>query len=150
MAEMRALSNSLNTDQISRIGFTRALEQYIDRLRKTGFYTINFINNDDEFRLQANKEIILLRMCQEVLNNIVKHADAKNITIRVLHHGRMYSVEITDDGNGFDPEMIITNPQKQDSTGLRNLRNRALIIDADLSVNSTPGTGTTIIISVQL
>ncbi len=150
MAEMRALSNSLNTDQISRIGFTRALEQYIDRLRKTGFYTINFINNDDELRLQPNKEIILLRMCQEVLNNIVKHAEAKNITIRVTHRNRMYSVEITDDGKGFDPEITAANPEKQDSTGLRNLRNRALIIDADLSVKSTPGAGTTIIISVQL
>ncbi len=150
MAEMKALSGSLNTDQISRIGFSKALEKYAERLRKTGFYTITFTKTGDEYRLPPNKEIILLRMCQEILNNIVRHAEAKNISIELCYGSKIYSVKISDDGKGFDPEILNTDPQKQDSTGIRSLRSRALVIEADLSVTSQPYQGTTIIISLPL
>lgn len=150
MAEMRALSSSLNTDHVSRIGFTRSLEKYVAHLRKAGVYTITFNKTGDEYRLPANKEIILLRMCQEILNNIIKHANAKNINIQVTYSPRLYRIEIQDDGGGFDPLTVNADPDKQDSSGLRNLRNRALVIDADLAINSRPGEGTVITIDLPL
>lgn len=150
MAEMKALSISLNTDHVSRIGFARSLEQYIDRLRKTGFYIIEFTRTGDEYRLPANKEIILLRMCQETLNNIIKHAEARNISIKISYGEQLFRIEISDDGKGFDPETIHRDYQKQDSTGLRNLKNRAVAIEAGLVINSRPGEGTTIIILLSV
>ncbi len=150
MAEMRALSISLNTDQISKIGFSRALQQHIENLRKSGFYAIAFHEQGETYRLSPHKEIILLRMCQEVLNNIVKHAEAKNIVIRLIYEVRLFRIEITDDGKGFDPESLAVNPLKQDSNGLKNLRKRALALNAELTLNSQPGQGTNIIISIPI
>jgi signal transduction histidine kinase len=150
MADMRALSRSLNGDEVSRIGFVKALEKYIDQLRKTGFYSISFTELGDKYRVSANKEIILLRMCQEIVNNIVKHAEAKNIFVRILYGTVFFEVEIKDDGKGFDPADIASNPEKQDSTGIRNLRNRALVIDAELNIDSTIGSGTIISILLPL
>jgi signal transduction histidine kinase len=148
MAELRGLSVSLNTDQISRIGFPRALERYVEHLGKAGLYTITFNKTGDDYRLPVNKEIILLRMCQEILNNIVKHANAKNIYIDMAYDPRLYKVTIRDDGDGFDPATISINPQKQDSSGLNNLQRRALAIDAKLSVTSQATQGTTIVIEI--
>jgi signal transduction histidine kinase len=150
MAEMRALSSSLNSDHISRIGFTRAFEKFVDHLRKTGVYNITLSKSGDEYRLPADKEIILLRMCQEILNNIVKHADARNIDIHVTYKSSSYGIEIKDDGKGFDETAVGNNPDKQDTSGLRNLRNRADVIEAELIIKSKPGSGTAIIINLPI
>jgi len=150
MMEMKSLSSTLNTDQISKTGLTRTLEVYLERLRKTGFYGVYFTKEGDPYKLPGTKEIILFRMCQETLNNVVKHADAKNIYIKIIYGIKAYIIEIKDDGVGFDPAFITEAPQKVDSTGLRNLKNRALAIDADLSIDSRPGEGTIIVISLRI
>jgi signal transduction histidine kinase len=148
IADMRALSNSLNSDHVSRIGFTRSLQKFVDHLRKPGIFTINFQKTGEEYRLSTDKEIILLRMCQEILNNIVKHADAKKIDINITYGILSFKIEIKDDGKGFDVAAVSADPDKQDSNGLRNLRNRAEVINAELIINSQPGEGTTIIIDL--
>jgi signal transduction histidine kinase len=148
MADMRALSNSLNSDHVSRIGFTRSFEKFVGHLRKAGIFTINFQKTGDEYRLPTDKEIILLRMCQEILNNIVKHADAKNIDINITYGILAFRIEIKDDGKGFNVAAVSVDPDKQDSNGLRNLRNRAEVINAELIINSQPGAGTAITIDL--
>lgn len=150
MIEMKSLSSTLNTDQISKTGLTRTLEIYLDRLRKTGFYGITLEKEGDPYKLPGNKEIILFRMCQEVLNNIVKHAEAKNIYIRITYGAKAYTISMKDDGIGFHPAGVNDGAQKPDSTGLRSLKNRALAIDAELSIDSRPGEGTVIEISLPI
>ena len=150
MAEMKALSGSLNTAQLSRIGFVAALEQYIDRLRKTGFYEIQFVKTGDIYKLPVNKSIILIRMCQEAINNIVKHAGAKRIIVKLDFQPDLFSVTIEDNGKGFDPDKILSEPDKQDSTGLNSMRNRATAIEAVLEVKSSEGTGTVIQIKLRV
>jgi signal transduction histidine kinase len=148
MAEMKALSISLNTDHVSRIGFPRALEQYADRLHKTGFYTISLHSSGDQYRLSPNKEIILLRMCQEVMNNVVKHAHANAITIQLVYSPGLFKVMISDNGKGFDHDAVLTNSKNLDSTGLRNLRMRAIAIDATMDITSKMEKGTTVTILI--
>jgi signal transduction histidine kinase len=148
MSDIKSLSSTLNTDQISKAGLAHTLEIHLDRLRKSGMYVIGFIKEGDIYKLPANKEIILFRMCQEALNNIVKHADAKNINVRMTYTRNACTIRIQDDGIGFEPASIDGDPLKQDSTGLRNLRHRALAIRADLEIESTPGEGTTVTISL--
>jgi signal transduction histidine kinase len=148
MAEMKALSSTLNSDQISRIGFTRSFERFVNHLKKTGIYAISFNISGDAYRLTSDKEIILFRMCQEIVNNVVKHANAKNIYINITYGDLSFKVEIKDDGKGFDVAGINSDPEKQDSTGLRNLRHRATVIDASFSITSHAGIGTTIIIEL--
>lgn len=144
MAEMRALSATLNTDQLSRIGFSKALEQYTDRIRKSGFFELIITSEGEPFRLPSNKEIILFRMCQEILNNIVKHSGATQITVQNRFSLGHLQVTISDNGKGFDTRKIISETTQQDGSGLRNLRNRALAIEADLDIQSSEGQGTSI------
>ena len=148
MAELRGLSASLNPDYILKVGFMQALEKYVEHFKKTGLYTINFNKTGGGYRLDPKKEVILLRMCQEILNNIVKHANAKNISIDIMYDPGSYKVIIKDDGDGFDLASVAANPQKQDSSGLNNLYRRAAAMDAIFSVTSQPASGTAITIEI--
>lgn len=121
MAEMKSLSNTLNTDQISKKGFTGTLEEYLTRLGKTGYLMIDLRREGVPYRLPASKEIILFRMCQEALNNIVKHAEAKQVWVEVVFGKGTFAVRIRDDGQGFNS----ASPPKPESSGLQSLRNRA-------------------------
>jgi signal transduction histidine kinase len=150
MTEMKSLSNKLNTDQVSRKGFANMLDEYLARLRKTGYCGINFTKEGDPYRLPPNKEIILFRMCQEALNNIIKHASAKNIDVRIIYKANVFIVWIKDDGVGFDTESNVGVSRKADSTGLYNMNNRSLAIDAELVIESQPGEGTSITISLPI
>lgn len=150
MIEMKSLSSTLNTDHISKTGLTRTLEVYLDRLKKSGVYGIYLSKEGEPYKLPGNKEIILFRMCQEVLNNILKHAEARNIYVKIIYGKKAYVLEIKDDGIGFDPGLVSQIAQKPDSTGLRNLKNRALAVNADISINSRVGEGTTILISLPI
>ena len=83
-------------------------------------------------------------MCQEALNNIVKHAEAKQVWVELFFGTDLFTVRIRDDGQGFDSNA----PLKPDSSGLQSLRNRALTLQAELTINSAPGKGTAISITL--
>jgi signal transduction histidine kinase len=149
MAELKSLSVTLNTDHIMHIGFSEALWFELDRLERTKiFKTIRTVTGE-KFRLRAEHEIILFRMCQEILNNIVKHAQAKTITVELDYLPGAYRLTITDDGTGFDPSTVEGSAGSKNSTGLRNIQNRARLINAAVLINSSPGKGTQTNITIQ-
>jgi signal transduction histidine kinase len=150
MLEMRTLSKSLNSNQINRVGFAPMLEEFLERIRKSEAYRVVFEKKGDMARLPSDKEIILFRMCQEALNNIVKHADAKHIFVTIHGSAETYTIEIRDDGKGFEPPPTgQENEKKGDGSGLRNLFNRAKLIAAELKILSQPGSGTAIMIAIK-
>lgn len=148
MSELKALSVSLNTDQISHLGFYKALENELRRLEKAGAFKVVFTKIGQEPRLSPDKEIILFRMCQEILNNIVKHAEACQVTVVIESDLASFSLSVKDDGKGFDTEF--TPKSKADSTGLRNIRSRADLINSEVTFNSKPGEGTVVSVIMKL
>lgn len=148
MGDLKALSAGLNTNHIMKIGFSNALENELKRLARTKKYATQFIKSGKDFPLRADDEIILFRLCQEILNNIVKYAEAKTVTIAQHFTHNMLRIEIKDDGIGFDVEEAIRNSGEKESTGLMNMNNRAKLVDATLEVNSQRGQGTAFIISL--
>jgi signal transduction histidine kinase len=145
--QMRALSLSLNTDQIMRVGLKQSLQNELNRLNKFGEYQTNFILKGSEAYIDPEKSIILFRICQEILNNIVKHASANIINLTMDFTGDHILMIISDNGTGFDPEKTRNDPTKTESTGLHNIFNRAKLIEATTEINSGSGKGTEIIIT---
>lgn len=144
--QMRALSLSLNTDQIMRVGLKQSLQNELNRLNKIGQYKTNFTILGSESYIEPEKCIILFRICQEILNNVVKHANADKINLTMDFTGEAIRMVIADNGIGFHLEKTWNDPAKTDSTGLRNIFNRAKLINATININSAPGDGTEIII----
>jgi len=81
-------------------------------------------------------EVVLLRVCQEVLANVRKHAAAHQVAIRLSYADDAVRLTVADDGAGFDPELITSG------YGLRGMRGRVAQVGGTIQVTSAPGTGT--------
>jgi len=87
-------------------------------------------------RLPTGTEVVLLRVCQEALANVRKHADARQVRVRLCYAGTTVRLTVTDDGKGFDPGG--TN----DGYGLKGMRDRVSQVGGTVEVASVPGRGT--------
>ncbi len=146
MGEIKALSASLNTDHIMHIGLTQALDNELNRLRKK--FEITVTKTGEEYRLKPENEIILFRLCQEVLNNVIKYSGASKILVSLSFVPDNFTLSITDNGAGFNVEEAMNNSGEKQSTGLINMRKRASVINASFTISSAPGTGTTVNINI--
>lgn len=148
LGELKALSASLNTDHIMKIGFVRALENELTRLRKIMKYKIQFNQEGEEFILQPERAIILFRLCQEVLNNVVQYAKATSISASLKFGDENLILVIEDDGIGFNLSLAQIQGAEKESTGLLNIKKRANIIHGQVEVESTEGLGTKVRITI--
>lgn len=144
--DLRDLSRSLNTDYIIDVGLLRAVEYEMELMNKAGVCTTQLTIHGNSYRLDANKELIIFRIVQEVFHNIIKHAHAKHITTSVHFTPTIFEMVITDDGIGFDASTITHKTGK--GLGLSNMHNRATMIGGQFHLTSTLQQGTTVVIAL--
>jgi signal transduction histidine kinase len=99
---------------------------------------------DDDINISLEKETLLYYIAQEALNNIMKHANASSVTIFLKKRKTSILLEVVDDGCGFDP-----NATGQGGMGLRIMQERVAKLEGKLVVNSIPGKGTTIAVTIE-
>ena len=146
IVDIKSLSVSLNSDRIAKTGLVKALQTEVERLNKTNLFTATFTQTGPVPEIENDKAIILYRMAQEVLNNMVKHSDAKRIEVNLNSKDNLFILAFSDDGKGFDVEQQL----KSGGSGLTNLQKRAGLINAQLTIQSKPGNGTHIAIQMFL
>lgn len=146
LVDLKTLSVNLGSDRVNEMGLVKALESEATRLNKTGVFHAVFSNPGHIPVMDAGKAIILFRMYQEVLNNIVKHSGAKHIKIVITSNEKFITLAVSDDGIGFN----VTEQINSGGAGLLNLQNRAKLINAYLTIQSAPGNGTQVIIQFPL
>jgi two-component system, NarL family, sensor kinase len=147
--DLRDLSKSLNTDTIAAMGLQRAIEYELEMIRKTGFETALEITGET-IRMEPQKELILFRIVQETLNNIIKHAEAKKITVTMNYTPDTMEMKIKDNGRGVDLSPLNAGTDGGFGLGIRNMHNRAKLIGADFNMSSSIGNGTTVSLIVPL
>jgi len=94
---------------------------------------------DEGISISKDKEIALYYIAQEALNNILKHAHANSVLVKLRQTRKNIILEIIDNGNGFDPHHV-----DQSGIGLQNIKSRTVQINGKLKIISRPGSGTTI------
>ena len=99
------------------------------------------------FEISPAVKHLLLRIAQEAITNAVRHAAARTIVITLAYAADGVRLEVTDDGNGFVPGEVLTKGIGH--FGLRGLRGRAGKIGGDLHIQSSPGQGTTVRVTVR-
>lgn len=143
ISDLRALSHSLNTNFIKEAGFTEAVKQLVAHLQKTGRYQTVFAASEALFDISEEKGIILFRMVQEVINNIIHHANASHIHITLEESAEHMQICIADNGKGFDTAVL---NGKEAGLGLRSITSRAAMIGATVDIRSIVDEGTTVTI----
>ncbi|MEO8583746.1 MAG: ATP-binding protein [Flavitalea sp.] len=140
------ISKSLNADSIKEYGLIRAIENEIDNLNSTKLYDIYFEIQGAAERYPPRIEIALFRILQEALKNIIRHSQATCIEIIIVFTKTQIQIIIEDNGRGF----LINDRNITGGAGLKNMRDRALMIRSHFEITSTIGTGTKINITVPL
>lgn len=144
IVDLRNLNKTFNPDYVLRDGLLEAIEREVAILNRTQRFKIEFEKEGDTDFIKGEKEVILFRMIQEALHNVMKHANAKNIEIKARSNPKMAMFSVSDDGNGFQQCNA-----KPFGMGLANLEERARLIDAKLEIFSYPGEGTNVIIHIE-
>jgi two-component system, NarL family, sensor kinase len=149
--DMADLTKSLHTDRIADIGLSEAINFNLASIRRAGILKIQFDIQGDEFHFPDQKSIFIFRMYQEVINNIIKHSKATHINVSLVYSGNnTFVLQIRDDGVGFDIKEKKGSGNGSSGLGLKSMRNRAKMIGADLNIQSEPGRGTTVSVTVPL
>ena len=147
ITDLRNLAKALNKETILGIGLEQALKQEIENLGRTGAYEVQLITSGDPYPLGPQKEIILFRIVQEGLNNIIKHAKATKILLEINYQDSAYKITLSDNGIGLR-ESTSNKTQYQRGSGLTNMLNRAEIIGGQFEIENSSSNGTTMRITL--
>jgi len=140
--DLRDLAKSLNPDFIAELGLAGAIEQQLQLLQKTGAYKTFISVKGNEYKNQSPQYLVVFRMVQELLNNIVKHANATDIDVALTYDTDKLIIVVKDNGKGFN------SAEAHGGMGLANMRNRISLINGHITLNSTEKNGTTAIIEL--
>jgi hypothetical protein len=150
LIEMNDLSKSLDGEQMLMFGLNQAIESEVGVIASTGIYSIEYELTGEIVFLNPDIELILLRIIQESLNNILKHARARTIVVELIFEEELLRMKISDDGRGFDLEATKARRGIRRMAGLKNLEDRVKSIAGELDMFSIHGVGTTINIKLPI
>lgn len=142
--DLRDLSRSLNTDYLADMGLGRCVEYELELIKKTGSFETQLITEGCGYPLGQQRELILFRILQEVISNIIKHAKASLITVELCYEPHAFSLRVTDNGQGFDLGILREGQHLEEGLGIKNMHNRAQLIGAQFSMTSTIQKGTVV------
>ncbi len=142
IGDMRTLSKTLNLHWAEGMTLSSFLRQELAKIEKTGHFETVLHENAQIDLENVQNRVIMFRIIQECLQNIMKHAAASKITINLMETEEAKSLEITDNGIGFD---VLGH---FDGAGLKNIRHRAEVAGAAVRWESKVGQGTKVVIEL--
>lgn len=148
LEENRRIAHNLRPSDLDELGLAAACRNLCKGFRSRTTLVVKFSSPRNWQRQSPALELNLFRVAQEALNNAEKHARAKNIRLRLAIRDGTIVLEIHDDGRGFDPNLSGTTRRKRRGIGLTNMRERAAALGGTCEVQSVPGQGTTITVTV--
>lgn len=142
ISELRRVSHNMMPEALITYGLTEALENYCENINQSGQARIRLQIYGMEQRMDQDTEIILYRIVQELLNNIIKHAAASQVLIQLVREGERFSLTAEDDGKGFD--MHAEGFRR--GAGLQNIQARVAYLNGTVDIRTAPGEGTSVTI----
>lgn len=139
--EVRAITDNLRPQLLDRLGLTKALISMCKKMSGVVEVECEIAPIDDLFN--ESEEISLYRIVQESLNNIVKHSNASDASVSITRRTNVVTIEIEDNGSGFDPANVTTG------LGLIGLKERAQLLGGELLIDSKIGEGARIRVEIE-
>jgi PAS domain S-box-containing protein len=142
LKEMRLFLFQMKPIDLEHAGLVAALHERLAAVEGRADVKARLLA-DDDIDLSLEKETMLYYIAQEALNNIIKHAEARSVTIFLKKRKTSVSLEVVDDGRGFDPKTI-----GKGGMGLRIMQERVAKADGKLAIKSAPGKGTKVTVTI--
>lgn len=141
--ELDDISSSLASSDIETSGLVHAIDRFIHNVPKGDKLTLSLIVQGKETRLALEKELIIYRMVQELVQNIIKHARADMATIGITYHTQEINIVVTDNGSGCDIDMQTIG------IGWTNVKDKLLYLSGSYSIVNNPGTSVRLYIPLK-
>ena len=143
ITELRRVSHNMMPEALIKYGLKEALENYCENLDASGNVRVQLQTYGLEQRMEQSTEIVIYRIVQELLNNVLKHAEANTVLVQLVREADRFNLTVEDDGKGFDSSVATKG------SGLANVKARIDYLNGSMDVQSTPGEGTSVHVEGQ-
>jgi two-component system, NarL family, sensor histidine kinase UhpB len=141
MQELLSLARQLRPTALDDLGLSAAIDGQVEQLRRSGL-TAELATEGNFSGLDDDVQLVVYRVAQEALANAARHSKASKVAVSLRHSGQRVDLEVADDGRGFAFE------QSERGLGIGGMRERALLIGGELTIESRPGHGTTVRLTI--
>jgi two-component system, NarL family, sensor kinase len=148
--DLRDMSKSFHSDHVNSLDLNSAIEKELQRLEKTGLFETSFIIDGELAEIDSSKKLILFRMVQEILQNMMKHSQSNKVMVHLIYQKEFLILDVGDNGRGFDVDKQLEKNNGETGSGLLNLKHRANALGAQLIIESHPDQGTRIHIKMPI
>lgn len=146
--ETRRLMFDLRPSVLDDLGLVPALRWFISQRVLPMGLKVEFQAGGLEERLPEELETALFRIMQEAITNAVKHARARQIKVMLMREPGRILGRVEDDGTGFDPQKLVGKKENERGLGLFGMQERATLVGGSIQIDSTPGVGTVMNVTV--
>lgn len=145
--EIRTISRSLVPSSIGDLGLVESIQDLVESIKLTRKLNVEFYYHSGIDDLMSEQQkLMIFRIAQEQVNNVMKHAQARNLIIELFTEDNTINISISDDGKGFDPEQV----RHKKGVGLFNITSRAELFNGKVNINSSPGKGCTLNVNIPI
>jgi two-component system sensor histidine kinase DegS len=145
--KVRTVAHAKNSGVIAKQGLLKAINEMADKVSASNKIMIHVVDHGLENRLENSLELTLFRITQELITNIIKHAEATEATIHITNHEDSLNLMVEDNGKGFNPSQI-TKTNK--GMGISSIDKRVEYLNGTMTIESDENQGTTIIIDIPI
>lgn len=145
--EIRNISRSLVPASISDLGLVESIQDLVENIRATRKLHIEFYHGGDiDALIREKQKLMLFRIVQEQVNNVLKHAEARHLIIELMLEGNMIDLTVSDDGKGF----MLEGSNLRKGVGLYNISSRTELFNGKVNIVTAPGEGCKLNIRVPI
>lgn len=149
LMDVRKIIFDLRPMVLDDLGLVPAIKRYLSNYKEQYGLQVEFIYSGRQTRLDNSVEVALFRIIQEIVSNIHKHSCAKNSVVKIEMLNNRVSIQVRDDGKGFDLDKVMANKERE-GYGLLGMQERVQLLNGEINIVAAPGKGTSISISVPL
>jgi two-component system sensor histidine kinase UhpB len=150
LERVRQLSLSLRPPQLDDLGLAAALRSHLDRQARVAGLQAHFDVDEAPQELPPDAETACFRVAQEAITNVLRHARARNLWLRLFTAGGRLAISVRDDGRGFDLEAVRERSAGRGSLGLLGMEERMALAGGSFELRSAPGQGTILLATFPL
>jgi signal transduction histidine kinase len=150
ISEIRNITQHLHPTLLDKIGLTKTLQAMIHKFEGSSSVSFSISIGDIDELFSVENEVNIYRIVQEGINNIIKHADAKQTVISILKKETTLTIKIQDDGKGMEDIKLKNFLSSSEGFGLRSLKERVKYLNGIFSIDSQAGSGTKLTITIPV
>jgi signal transduction histidine kinase len=136
--ELRRVAQNMMPEMLTKFGLDEAMKEYCNTINNTKLLNVKYQSIGMETRIEKSSEIIIYRIIQELLNNIMKHAVATEALVQLIKEENRFNIIVEDNGKGFDMALLKNNK----GAGIANIQSRVDYLKGKLDLHSEAGKGT--------